>query len=129
MAKKETTQVQTEDQETQSPPPESARPEGPPPEGGWEGMSVPQLQKLCRARNLCRTGEKPTLINRLRAHDRPGRAGKFTGGGAVKCRACGAPALVTSSKVQTLDGGKQVRVRTVRCEGKKAHKEKLVDDI
>jgi hypothetical protein len=93
-----------------------------------ESLKVPALQQLCRARNLCRTGDKRTLLNRLLAHDRPGRAGRFTGGGAVKCRVCGAPARVTGTKIQSLDGGKKVRIRFVRCEGKKVHKDKLVED-
>lgn len=101
-----------------------------------EGMTVAELQKLCRSYNLCRTGVKEVLVTRLRARMR-GRSDRYVPGGLNFCQICRAPAFEVSVDKLELPDGRTRFTRWMKCQGTKntdgklkhRHRFKLVEEV
>ena len=87
---------------------------------GISKLKINELRGLCRAEGLPAGGKKAELIKRL-ITARRGIADRFVGAGMLKCKVCSQPAKVVSTKKKTLDNGRTLVVRQVKCTGRHGH--------
>jgi len=82
-------------------------------------MKTNQLRELCRIEGLKVGGSKKELIDRLLVK-KTGVNDKYAGR-LTSCRVCGARVIVKGTDSRTLDDGRTLVVRNVRCLGKNKH--------
>jgi len=82
-------------------------------------MKMNQLRELCRIEEMKVGGSKKELIDRLLIK-KTGRSDRYAGQQTC-CRICGARVIVKGTDSKTLDDGRTVVTRNIRCLGRHKH--------
>ena len=85
-----------------------------------EAMTVGELKELSKISALPVTGKRGELIKQLKVK-KIGRADRYAGPGQTKCCVCDAAVTVKGTTRATLDDGRILITRSVRCQGKHKH--------
>ncbi len=92
-----------------------------------EAMTGKDLAELCEDQGLAKKGNKKTLIGRIFLK-KYGRGNKYVGL-MTKCKVCGAKVRVTGTKKESMDDGRTMVTRGIKCYGKHAHTYTLKNPI
>lgn len=92
-------------------------------------MPVDELKELSKIEGLPVTAKKRAELIRQLKTKKIGRDDRYSGRGQTKCCVCGAPVTVKGTIRTTLEDGRILVTRNVRCQGKHKHTYPLKDII
>jgi len=81
---------------------------------------INELRRMCREKGLPTGGTKKELSQRLLTEATAG-TDRFAGAGTLKCKVCSLTVKVTSTQKTTLEDGRTLITRQVKCTGKHGH--------
>jgi membrane-bound inhibitor of C-type lysozyme len=82
--------------------------------------TIDELRKMCQAKGLPADGTKKELVKRLTVAT-TASTNKFTGNGTLKCQICNLAVKIVNTKRKTLQDGRVLVTRQVKCTGKHGH--------
>ena len=87
--------------------------------GELKRMPAKGLRSLCKAEEMTTDGKKKELFDRLCAK-KFGRTKRYVGK-ETRCAFCGKGVMVKSTKSETINDGRTLVIRNIKCRGRNSH--------